>query len=132
MKRQKVQQKHAAAESGSPPMQPRYKPRVRLRFPVTFTYGARIGKGQVLDLTLPGCLIESADVVEDAQSLQLELFLPGLKFPVSVTLGVVRWTKGKRFGVEFIKMHESQQRVLQQFVAQHCPAGTTNHTSMPG
>ena len=86
-------------------MKPRYKPRIRLRFPVTFTSGARVGKGQVLDLTLPGCLIESPVAIEDGQSLQLELFLPGLRFPVSVTLGVVRWTQGKRFGVEFIKMH---------------------------
>ena len=101
-------------------MQPRYKPRIRLRFPVTFASGTRIGEGQVLDLTLPGCLIESSAAIEDAQSLQLELFLPGLKLPVSVTLGVVRWKKGKRFGVEFIKMHESQQRILQRFVAQHC------------
>lgn len=111
-------------------MQPRYKPRIRLRFPVTFTSGARIGEGQVLDLTLPGCLIESSAAVEDAESLQLELFLPGLKFPVSVTLGVVRWTKGKRFGVEFIKMHESQQRILQRFVAQHCSEDAIQKSSM--
>jgi hypothetical protein len=112
-------------------MKPRYKPRIRLRFPVTFTSGARVGKGQVLDLTLPGCLTESSVAVEDAQSLQLELFLPGLRFPVSVTLGVVRWTQGKRFGVEFIKMHESQQRILQRFVAQHCADGSTSKNSMP-
>jgi len=92
---------------------------------------ARVGKGQVLDLTLPGCLIESSVAIEDAQSLQLELFLPGLRFPVSVTLGVVRWTQGKRFGVEFIKMHESQQRILQRFVAQHCADGSTSQNSVP-
>jgi hypothetical protein len=83
----------------------------------------------VLDLTLPGCLIESSIAVEDAQSLQLELFLPGLRFPVSITLGVVRWTKGKRFGVEFIKMHESQQRILQRFVAQNCAEGSIQKSS---
>lgn len=101
-------------------MKPRYKPRIRLRFPVTFASEARVGEGQVLDLTLPGCLIESSVAVEAAQSLRLELFLPGLDLPVSVTMGVVRWVKGKRFGVEFIKMYESQQRILQQFVAEHC------------
>jgi hypothetical protein len=68
---------------------------------------------------------------EDAPSLQLELFLPGLKFPVSVALGVVRWTQGKRFGVEFIRMHESQQRILQRFVVQHCADGSTSKNSMP-
>lgn len=113
-------------------MKPRYKPRIRLRFPVTFTSGARIGEGQVLDLTLPGCLIESSVAVEEAQSLQLELFLPGLKFPVSVTMGVVRWVKGKRFGVEFIKMHESQQRILQQFVAEHYGEISKSKSSISG
>lgn len=113
-------------------MKPRYKPRIRLRFPVTFTSGPRIGQGQVLDLTLPGCLIESSVAVEAAESLQLELFLPGLRFPVSVTMGVVRWVKGKRFGVEFIKMHESQQRILQHFVAEHCAEISTHKSGISG
>ena len=126
-----IQPKRSALGGVTAHMKPRYKPRIRLRFPVTFTWGARVGKGQVLDLTLPGCLIESSVAFEDAPSLQLELFLPGLKFPVSVALGVVRWTQGKRFGVEFIKMHESQQRILQRSVAQHCADGSTSKNSMP-
>ena len=129
--RHQIQQKRSAAGGVNDHMKPRYKPRIRLRFPVTFISGARVGKGQVLDLTLPGCLIESPVAIEDGQSLQLELFLPGLRFPVSVTLGVVRWTQGKRFGVEFIKMHESQQRILQRFVVQHCADGSTSKNSMP-
>jgi hypothetical protein len=98
-------------------LQPRYRQRIRLRFPVTFIWESRVGKGEVLDLTNPGCLIQSPVAVEDDQSLQLELFLPGLESPLSVMLGVVRWTKGKRFGVEFIKMHDSQQRIWQAFLA---------------
>jgi hypothetical protein len=128
--RRKFQKKDLFIGAVNSHMQPRYKPRIRLRFPVTFTSGTRSGEGQVLDLTLPGCLIESSAAIEDAQSLQLELFLPGLKLPVSVTLGVVRWTKGKRFGVEFIKMHESQQRILQRFVAQHCSESLIQMSSM--
>ncbi len=71
-----------------------------------------------MDLTIPGCLIESVEGVQTTQALQLEMFLPGFKFPVSVTLGVVRWKKGKHFGVEFIKMHQSQQVILKRFMAQ--------------
>ena len=97
--------------------QPRYRPRIRITFPVTFTSGSRTGEGEVLDLTSPGCLIQSPVVVQTQQSLQLELFLPGHECPISVMLGMVRWVKGKRFGVEFIKMHESQQWILQEFLA---------------
>jgi hypothetical protein len=110
-------------------MQPRYKTRISIRFPVRFTSGREVGNGQVLDLTSPGCLIESPLAVRETQSLQLELCLPGLNFPLSVPLGIVRWTKGKRFGVEFIKMHVSQQRILWQFLVEHCPDGLTRDTA---
>jgi PilZ domain-containing protein len=100
-------------------LEPRYRQRIRLSCPVRFTAGDHVGKGQLLDLTIPGCLIESTDMVPDAQSLHLELFLPGLTFPLSVPLGVVRWRKGKQFGVEFIKMHPSQQEILRRFMTKH-------------
>jgi PilZ domain len=104
-------------------MKPRYKQRLRLKFPVMFTWEGRIAEGHVWDMTNPGCQIESSISVTQGQSLQLELFLPGHQFPLAVALGVVRWTKGKRFGVEFIKMHESQQRILTRFMTQHCADG---------
>jgi hypothetical protein len=44
--------------------------------------------------------------------------LPGQQIPLSIMLGVVRWTKGKRFGVEFIRMHESQQRLFERYLTQ--------------
>lgn len=100
-------------------MQQRYRPRIKLRVPVRFACEAGIGQGQIVDLTVPGCLIESPTGVHRGQSLQLEIYVPGFKYPLSVSLGVVRWTKGQRFGVEFIKMHESQQRLLQRFMAQY-------------
>jgi PilZ domain len=100
-------------------MKPRYRPRVRLDLPLIFTSGSQVGEGRVLDFTMPGCLIQSPVVVQEGQSLQLEVDLPGQQHPLSVKLGVVRWTKGKRFGVEFIRMHESQQRLLERYLTQH-------------
>lgn len=100
-------------------MKPRYKERIPLKSTVIFTVGSQLGQGRVLDLTSPGCLIESPVAVQKGQSLQLKMFLPGLNVPLSITLGIVRWTKGTRFGVEFIKMDESQRRILDRFMAQH-------------
>lgn len=100
-------------------MKQRYRPRIALRVPVRFTGETQIGQGHILDLTVPGCLIESPTLVHQGQSLQLEMFIPGLTFPLSVSLGVVRWKKGNRFGVEFIKMHESQQHLLHRWMAQY-------------
>jgi hypothetical protein len=100
-------------------MKPRYKERIRLKIPVIFTMGSQVGEGRVLDITIPGCLIESPVTVQKAQSLQLKMCLPGLRTPFTVTLGVIRWTNGKQFGVEFIKMDESQRLLLNSFMAQH-------------
>ena len=111
-------------------MKQRYRPRIGLRVPVRFVWEAEVGQGQTLDVTAPGCLIESPAVVRQGQSLQLGMFIPGHIFPLSVSLGAVRWAKGKRFGVEFIKMHESQQRILQRFVAQHCSEDAIQKSSM--
>jgi len=106
-------------------MKQRYRPRIGLRVPVRFVWEAEVGQGQTLDVTAPGCLIESPAVVRQGQSLQLGMFIPGHIFPLSVSLGAVRWAKGKRFGVEFIKMHEFQQRLLQRLMAEHRQAAST-------
>ncbi len=118
-------------------MTPRYQPRISIKVPAMFTTGSQIGEGRILDLTIPGCLIESPVAVEKGQSLQLKLFLPRLEKPLSVTLGVVRWTNGIQFGVEFLKMEPSQRQMLNRFIASQLspPArtrGTGNSFSDPG
>ena len=93
--------------------------------------GSQTGEGQILDFTIPGCLIESPMSVHQGQSLRLQMFLPGHTFPLLVQLGVVRWTKGKQFGVEFIKIHESQQRILRHFLDRHYAELFTRKANVP-
>ena len=100
-------------------MKPRYRQRIPVKIPVLFTIGAHLGEGRVLDITVPGCLIDSPVTVHKGQSMRLKLLLPGLKRPLAVSLAVVRWTNGNQFGVEFIKMDESQRLLLDRFMAQH-------------
>ena len=99
-------------------MKPRYHQRVFLKSTVIIRNGALEGEGWVLDLTVPGCLIQSPVTVKKGDYLQLQLFLPGLIARCLVTLAAVRWTKGSQFGVEFIKMPEADREVLNQFVSQ--------------
>lgn len=117
-------------------MKRRYRERILLGGPVTFTNGSQTGEGRVLDLTSPGCLIESAGIaVSKGQSLQLKLSLPGHKFPLKVALGVVRWTKGRQFGVEFIRMDQASRITLNRFMALHLPDrrnATRNSFATPG
>ena len=43
-------------------MKTRYSARKATTCKVTLSCGARVGEGQILDLTVPGCLIETAVV----------------------------------------------------------------------
>jgi hypothetical protein len=40
-------------------VKPRYRKRIQAKFPVTVTVGLHASEGRILDLTVPGCLIES-------------------------------------------------------------------------
>lgn len=96
----------------------RYSERIAVQCRVIFTMGSMVGEGQVLDLTNPGCLIESTADVKKGQSLHLKIFLRGLPTPLTIALAVVRWAHGSRFGVEFIKMTEQEAAQLTYFVSQ--------------
>jgi hypothetical protein len=111
-------------------MKPRYHRRMHMKIPVIFTIGSRVGEGRVLDLTVPGCLIESPMSVKQGDYLHLKLLLPGLTSPFVVALAAVRWTDGSQFGVEFIKMAEKAQRQLTHVMARHLstPTGTQEGT----
>jgi hypothetical protein len=99
-------------------MQPRYSKRVPLKASVTFSNGELSGHGRVLDLTAPGCLVESAQSVLKGQYFQLQISMPDLASPLSVKLAAVRWSKDRRFGLEFIKMDRPEQQILEALMAE--------------
>lgn len=93
-------------------MKPRYHKRIHIKTPVIFAIGSRAEEGHALDLTVPGCLIESPVSVKKGDYLQLKLYFPDLTSPFVVALAAVRWTDGSQFGVEFIRMENKEQRQL--------------------
>ena len=102
-------------------MIPRYNERLSMRCPVVFAGNGSIGEGHVLNLTTPGCLIESSCPVHSGDYVQLKMVLPGLKAPFYVELAAVRWHHGGQFGVEFIQMSEAEQVSLTVFLGRHLP-----------
>lgn len=110
-------------------MKPRYSERVAVKCPVVFTLGSMVGEGQVQNLTNPGCMIESAAYVSKGEYLQLKMYLPEMKTPLAVEMGVVRWTNGLRFGVEFIKMSGADRSLLGAFMSRHQHQGWRRATT---
>jgi hypothetical protein len=108
-------------------MQARYKNRVPLTASVSFCNGELCGEGRVLDLTAPGCLIESPQEVLKGQYFQLQISLPDLNASLSVRLAAVRWSKGRRFGLEFIKMDRPEQQMLDAFMAEQSALSLNGH-----
>jgi hypothetical protein len=70
-----------------------------------------VGNGRVLDLSVPGCLLETGLHLKIGQSLRLRMTYAGWK-PLSIDLAVVRWMNGRHAGIEFIRMSEGDQAAL--------------------
>ena len=102
-------------------MIPRYNERLTMRCPVVFAGRSYIGEGYVLNLTAPGCLVESPCPANRGDYVQLKMVLPGLKAPFYVELAAVRWKQGEQFGLEFIQMSEADQVSLNLFLKRHLP-----------
>ncbi|MBX3345350.1 MAG: PilZ domain-containing protein [Nitrospira sp.] len=99
-------------------MQTRYSQRVSVDCSVMFAGENVVGEGRILDLSLPGCLLESSNNMTAGEYIQLRLFLPDRATPLHVALAAVRWVDGCKLGVEFIRTSQEEQRRLAQFVKQ--------------
>lgn len=94
----------------------RYSSRVPVGCSVVFAGDGMVGEGRALDVSIPGCLLESPQTTRAGDYVQLRLFLPDNQPPLSVQLAVVRWVEGSRFGVEFIRSSSQDQVRLANFV----------------
>jgi hypothetical protein len=106
-------------------MQARYSQRVKVDCSVRFAGESGVGEGRILDLSLPGCLLESPGKFSPGEYVQLRLFLPDLQAPLQVFLAAVRWVQGVRVGLEFIRTSQDEQHRLECFVRGHLGAGAS-------
>jgi PilZ domain len=121
-------------------MKPRYYPRAVVQASAVFIVGGFTGEGQVLNLTVPGCLIDSPLSPKKGDSLTLRLGLPQVGATFRVALGVVRWVQGSRFGVEFIEMDPKERlrynaavgKLLQRQAASHSRPDQKSYSCQSG
>ena len=81
-----------------------------------FAGEAYVGEGTVLNLSVPGCAVHSRNRVQPGSYLEMRMFVPDTMSPLRVGLAKVRWSEGRKFGVEFIQMPGEDQVRLGRLV----------------
>jgi hypothetical protein len=99
----------------------RSAPRFSLNCRILFCSGQFEGKGTVCDLSKNGCRISSEILVERGMELALSLLLPDQPWPLRVDCAVVRWTRGKEFGLEFLRVSDAHEERLRLFLSSLAP-----------
>ncbi|GKS58784.1 hypothetical protein YTPLAS18_23110 [Nitrospira sp.] len=91
--------------------------RFSVRFRSSFTSTNVIGgEGSVVDVSIRGCRIETTVQVHTGTVLELRLYLSKDEPPLDVAQAVVRWTRGRHFGVEFVGLEPEEWARLQHLV----------------
>ncbi len=99
----------------------RYCNRVHTHFPVVFASETYVDEGTVLNVSVPGCAVESRKRVQSGSYLEMRMLVPDVTSPLRVGLAKVRWCEGQRFGVEFIQMPGEDQVRLGRFIKNELP-----------
>lgn len=72
----------------------------------------------MVDLSVRGCRIESSTHTLAGTVLELRIDVSDHEAPLGIDQAVVRWTRGKFFGVEFVSLQMEEWVRLQQAVKQ--------------
>jgi PilZ domain len=98
-------------------MEQRKNPRFPVRFRSSFTSLNIVGgDGNITDLSLRGCRVESQTEVRQGTSLELRIHSSEDEPPLKIQEAVVRWSRGQQFGVEFITLDPEEWARLQHTV----------------
>ncbi|HEY7531700.1 MAG TPA: PilZ domain-containing protein [Nitrospiraceae bacterium] len=89
----------------------RYSGRRPIQGTVGIETNGRTAQGRVLNLSVPGCLLETGIRLCVGQAIALTMLLSDGQ-AMNVGLAVVRWIAGYRAGMEFIRMSTEDQTYL--------------------
>jgi hypothetical protein len=76
------------------------------------------GDGNITDLSLRGCRVESHTAVRTGTSLELRAHVSEDEPPLKVQEAVVRWCRAQQFGLEFVTLEPEEWARLQHTVTQ--------------
>ena len=95
----------------------RQSPRFLLQCPITYSGSNFAGVGTVSNLSTGGCKVGSPTPGNRGTYLELRIYLTGApEFPMKTDLAVVRWSREREFGLEFITLRPEEQERLYRFI----------------
>jgi PilZ domain len=74
------------------------------------------GEGSVVDLSIRGCRIESSTDVQPGAALEVQIGTSAQELPILIQVAVVRWSRGREFGLEFEVVSPTEWTHLQELV----------------
>ncbi|HEY6260426.1 MAG TPA: PilZ domain-containing protein [Nitrospiraceae bacterium] len=100
-------------------MEQRKNLRLHVKFRSSFSsIGMVGGEGVLVDLSIRGCRIESPTDVQPGVSLEVRITAMEPETPIKIDQALVRWTRGRQFGIEFVTMAPEEWARLQHTVKQ--------------
>lgn len=97
-------------------MELRQAPRFRVEFRSAFSGEHIEGEGKILDLSMGGCKVESDINVQKDNVLAIRVHAPQFDYPIQVEQAAVQWTKGKEFGLQFIRVLPEGLKLLHRLI----------------
>ena len=91
--------------------------RLALQCSIIVATGIQTGEGRVFNVSKGGCSVEAPILIKAGDYLQMRLFVPHTDMSMCVSVAVVQWVLGFRFGVEFIEVDEKHRARLNHFLA---------------
>ena len=100
-------------------MEQRKNLRFHVQFRSAFSSIAMVGgEGSLVDLSIRGCRIESPTDVQPGASLEVRIAAIEHESPIQIQQALVRWSRGREFGLEFETMAPEEWARLQHTVTQ--------------
>ncbi|MCP9455313.1 MAG: PilZ domain-containing protein [Nitrospira sp.] len=86
--------------------------RYQVRYPVIYGLPSWVGEGEVINLSLRGCLIRCGLPIPVGEPVRMGVLLPNSLPALTVERGIVRWANAECFGVEFLDLSVAVQQRL--------------------
>jgi len=88
-----------------------------VQFRTTFSTSTTLeGTGNMLDLSMGGCRIESPVTVEPGVSLELRIYAPDIEWPLMIEAASVQWVSDQIFGLAFFQIRDTEHQRLEQVI----------------